>query len=160
MKTFLRATAAAALLMLPGISLASNLDYVQSGSNYQVLFDPNGSGTNNLPKSFFYRSYDCRIGSKPVVINNIHIVTPPSNNGGTTPPAPPTSDITPPDTGGTTPSGVTPPPGNNNPPPHNPGGCDGNMAAVPVPASAEMAGAGLVMIALASWRRSRNVARA
>lgn len=162
MKTLLRATAAAALLMLPGISMASNLDYTQSGSNYQVLFDPSGSGTKNLPPSFFYRSYDCRIGRKPVVVNNIHIVTPPSNPGGTTPPPPPpTNDIIPPDPGGTTPAGVTPPPDGGNTPPYNGhGGCDGPMAAVPLPASSEMAGLGLAGIALASWQRSRKLARA
>jgi hypothetical protein len=159
MKTLLRATAAAALFMLPGISMASSLDYTQSGSNYQVFFDPNGSGTNSLPPSYFYRSYDSKIGSKPVVVNNIHIVTPPAPpTGGTTPP-PPTIDITPPDTGGTTPAGVTPPPDGGNTPPYNNGGCDGPMA-VPLPASSEMAGLGLVVIALASWKRSRSLARA
>jgi hypothetical protein len=160
MKTSLRAIAAAALLMLPGISMASTLDYEQSGSKYTVLFDPNGSGGSNLPSSFFYRSYDCRIGSKPVVVNDVHIVIPPPPAGGTTPP-PPTNDITPPDSGGTNPSGTTIPPGNggNTPPYTNPGGCDGPMA-VPLPASSEMAGAGLVVIALASWKRSRSLAHA
>jgi hypothetical protein len=169
MKTFLRATAAAALLMLPGISIASNLNYEQSGSNYTVLFDPNGSGTSNLPSSFFYRSYDCRIGSVPVVVNNVHIVTPPPPTGGTTPPPPtggttpppPTNDVTPPDTGGTTPSNTVIPSGpSGNTPPYNQGGCDGPMAAVPLPASSEMASVGLVIIALGSWKRSRSLARA
>src|ERR1700691_2076450 len=105
MQTFLRATAAAALLMIPGISAASSLDYEQSGSQYTVLFNPNGSGTDNLPPSFYYRSYDCRIGSKPVVIPDLHVFVPPPPTGGTTtgttdittPPPPP-----PPPAGGTT----------------------------------------------------------
>src|ERR1700691_5977585 len=100
MKTFLRMAAAAALFMIPGISAASSLDYVQSGSQCTVLFDPNGSGVDNLPASFFYRSYNCRIGSKPVVIPNLHVVTPPPPTGNTTPPPPVTTDISTPPSGG------------------------------------------------------------
>jgi hypothetical protein len=161
MKTFLRATAAAALFMIPGISAASSLDYVQSGSNYTVMFDPNGSGTDSLPPSFYYRSYDVRRGGKPVVVTDLHVVTPPSNPGGT--PPPPTQDVTPPPSdGGTTPiiTNTTPPPDTGTTTSSGSGKCDGNMAAVPAPASSEIAGAGLAVIALASWQRSRRQARA
>ncbi len=160
MKTFLRATVAAALFMIPGISAASNLDYEQSGSNYTVLFNPNGSGTSNLPKSYFYRSYDCKIGSKPVVVNNVKVIIPPPPSGNTTPPPPPSGNTTPPP-GNDTPTitnNPTPPPGDSTPPI---GGCDpGTMAAVPLPASSEMAGVGVVVIALASWQKARRHARA
>jgi hypothetical protein len=161
MKTFLRATAAA-LFMLPGICAASSLDYVQSGSQCTVLFDPNGGSTDNLPASFYYRSYNCRIGSKPVVVANLHVVTPPSNPGGTTPPPPPppTQDVTPPSDGGTTSIITNTPPPPDTGTPSGSGGCDGHMAAVPLPASSEMAGLGLAVIALASWQRSRSLARA
>jgi hypothetical protein len=167
MKTFVKATAAAALLLLPGISMASSLDYVQSGSNYTVLFNPNGSGMDNLPASHFYRSYDCRKGSVPVVVNNVKVITtPPSNPGNNTPPPNTNTDNpTPPPTGGgdNTPPVITTPPagGDSTPPVNPPGGCDpGTMASVPLPASSEMAGAGVVAIALASWHRSRRLARA
>jgi hypothetical protein len=159
MKKFLGATVAAALFMIPGISAASSLDYVQSGSNYTVMFDPNGSGTDSLPPSFYYRSYDVRRGSKPVVVTDLHVVTPPSNPGGT--PPPPTQDVTPPPSDGGTPTVTNnPTPPDTGTPPSDPGGCDGHMAAVPVPASSEIAGAGLAVIALASWQRSRRLARA
>ena len=152
MKMFLRATAAAALFLAPGISAASTLDYVQNGSGYTVLFNPNGPGMDNLPPSFFYRSYNCRIGSKPVVITDIHVVPPPPktyvpppppSDGGNTPPI--TIDVPPPS------DGITTPPG-----------CDdgGSTASVPLPASSEMAGAGLAAVALASWYRARRLARA
>ncbi|MGD0461970.1 MAG: hypothetical protein ABSB74_05740 [Tepidisphaeraceae bacterium] len=163
MKTFLCATAAAALLMIPGISAASSLDYVQSGSKYTVLFDPNGCGTDNLPPSFYYRSYDCRIGSKPVVVSDVHVVTAPPNTGGTTPPGTGgttgsnTGGTTPPDTGGTTPTGTT---GPTLPPVITGNGGGGSSPVVPLPASSEMAGVGLAVIALATWHRARRLARA
>jgi hypothetical protein len=158
MKTLLGATAVGLLLMLPGISTASSLQYEQSGSSYTVLFNPNGHGTASLPPSYFYRSYDCRIGSKPVTITTLDVVVPPSGgtpNGGGTPP-PPTNTITT-DT-------ITPPP------PSDPGPdilpvvtqCEGDSgtASVPQPASSQMAGVGLAAIALFSWMRARRGARA
>jgi hypothetical protein len=170
MKTFLCATAAAALLMIPGISAASSLDYVQSGSSYTVLFDPNGSGLDNLPPSFFYRSYDCRIGSKPVVIPDVHVVTPPPPSTGNTGTPPADTNTTPPqDTG---PAGYGPPAPTiiTIPPPptdtivitsgNGDGGSTDTATVVPLPASSEMAGAGLAVIVLATWHRARRLARA
>ncbi len=166
MKTFLCATAAAALLMIPGISAASSLDYEQSGSKYTVLFDPNGPGMDNLPPSFFYRSYDCRIGSKPVVVTDVHVIAPPPSGGNTgTPPADtnttPPQDTSPAGYGPPPPTIVTPPPPPTDIVVNTPGNDDGGSATVvPLPASSEMSGAGLAVIVLATWQRARRLARA
>jgi len=140
MKSFLYAGLAGLCLAFPSLSVASTVNFETSGSQCTLLFDPQGCDPSQLPPSGFYRSYDCRIGRKyqPVVIFTKPIV----------PVIPPPH--------------YDPPKGNppiNNPvvPPINP---PSNPCSVPLPASSEMAGAGLVAAALLSQIRSRRPARA
>lgn len=140
MKSVLCAGVAGICLILPGISVASTVNFEVTGSGYSVLFDPQGSGPCSLPPSYDYRSYDCRIGSKPTYI----VFTPP--------PKPPTF------------------PANNNPPtdPNLPVTqpiitepiCPTNPPAAPLPASSAMAGVGLAITAIFSWMSSLRPARA
>jgi hypothetical protein len=129
--------------MIPGVSLASTINFEVTGSNYTLLFDPQGSGPSTLPPSCDYRSYDCRIGKTPVVL-----FTPPpviyTNPTHDNPPVEP-------------PKGPTPP---TNQPVNPEPTCPTDPASVPLPASSEMAGAGLAVAAMFSWMRSRRVARA
>jgi hypothetical protein len=139
MKKFLLASAAGALLILPGISGASTLDFETNGSQNTLLFDPSGCNPSNLPQTGFYRSYDCRIGGK-VTFPTITFTPPPpppsnnnvpnnnnnnnknngnnnNNNGGNNNPPP---NNNPP--GNNQPQGNFPPPDNNppgNPPPND-----------------------------------------
>jgi hypothetical protein len=180
MKKILWAGAAGLLMTLPGITKASVLTFEISGSQYELLFNPQGSGSSNLPGSCFYRSYNCVIGSKPVYPTIIFTPAPPppppkggnTNPGGKTPGNP--NNNNPPNPGGNNnppPNNVpTNPPGGNNNPPDN-GGTDptggGNMggggcdpAAVPLPDPAAMSGIGLAGTAIFRWFRSRKAARA
>jgi len=148
MKSFLRAGAAGLCLLLPGISLASTLNFECAGSQYTLLFDPRGCNPSQLPKGNFYRSYDCRIGDKyqPVIIFTPVVKTPPIVND-------PPKDST-------LPKPNDPPQGNDpvNPVvPILPPACP---ASVPLPAPSEMAGAGLAATALLSWIRARRQVRA
>jgi len=194
MKALLRASAAGLLLILPGVSLASQVQFNSCGSQCTLYFDPNGFGASELPSPCFYRSYNCRIGSMPsmpdiVITNTVHITNASNGNKGTGGSSTGTTGTTG-DTGttgttGTTgdsganldvgtndSTGTTGDPGGNNGNPDpvgNPvitpsdgsGGGDGAVAAsVPLPASAEMAGAGVAATMLFSWLRSRRQARA
>jgi len=67
MKTLLRASAAGLLLILPGVSFGSQIQFSACGSQCILYFDPSGSGASELPSPCFYRSYDCRIGSQPSI---------------------------------------------------------------------------------------------
>ncbi|MGA2439889.1 MAG: hypothetical protein ABSH08_02940 [Tepidisphaeraceae bacterium] len=164
MKMLLCASAAGLLLMLPGISVASQVDFVSSGSQCTLFFDPCGSGNSDLPSPCYYRSYDCRIGSKPtlpdlVITKYVHIIKGSTGNhdkgtGGTNPGT----------TGTTGDTGTSDNPVVTNPvvtPPVDSGVTDGTTAAsVPLPAPLEMAGAGVAATMLFSWLRSRRHARA
>jgi hypothetical protein len=143
MKSLFRAGLAGICLMLPAASFASTIDFEVTGSGYSVMFDPQGNGPSELPLAYTYRSYDCRIGSKPVFV----VFTPPKTN-----PNPPVIHNTPPSNPEppiVTPPIVTPPDGNPTCP-----------AAVPLPPSSQMAGVGVVLAAIGAWVRSRRVARA
>lgn len=167
MKTLLLKGAAGVCLILPGICAASTVSFVTSGSDYTLLFDPQGSGPSQLPTSFYYRAYDCRIGSKPQPVvtftppsnqNHTPNITPPTNN----PPAnnPPLDN--PPTDDSPAPGNNNPPPGNQNPPanpptnvlPPLPPPC--NPVAVPLPDPAAMSGAGLGIAFIARWIRARR----
>jgi hypothetical protein len=167
MKSFVGVAIGGLLLAIPAMSMGSEITFNGSGS---PMFDPHGSGTGNLPASFFYRSYDCRIGSPPVTLT--HNVTPP--------PPPPKIIIPPPNNPG---NGNPPdngnPPGNNPPgnpptdstpivivppagptlPDNNPPDVAPTTAAVPLPAPSEMAGMGLAATTVFSWLRARRQAR-
>jgi hypothetical protein len=142
MKSLLRAGIAGICLIIPGVSVASTVSFEVTGSGYTLLFDPQGSGPSTLPPSYDYRSYDCRIGSKPTLVV---VFTPPPKTetfpGDNNPPAGPKLPVIQP---------VIP----------DPIVCPTNPAAVPLPASSEMAGAGLAVAAIFSWMRSRRAARA
>ena len=158
MKTLLYASAAGLLLMLPSISVASQLDFVLSGSQCTLYFDPCGNGNSDLPSPCFYRGYDCRIGSKPtmpeiVFTKTVHIDKSSGNQGtGSTNPVTTVTTVTTGDTGT---------PGNpvvTNPvitPPVDSGSTT-TAASVPLPAPFEMAGAGVAATMLFSWLRSRH----
>lgn len=138
MKTFLRISGVGILLMLPGISAASTADLLQSGDGGNMT-------------SYFYRSYDCRVGSLPVTITT-NVVVPPSNNTGNTNNPNTNSDSTT-LTDPTTPSNpdvIIIPPDNG----------DSTTTSVPAPASSQMAGAGLALVTAFSWLRARKPARA
>jgi hypothetical protein len=146
MKSLLLAGAAGICMLVPSMSRASTLDFEVTGSQYTVLFNPQGAGSCQLPRSYYYRSYDCRIGSKPVLItftppphNNPPVPnnpTPQNNNNDPTPPQNPVNPIDP----------VTPP--------H----CD--PASVPLPDPSAMAGVGLGFTVLYRTIRARRQARA
>jgi hypothetical protein len=169
MKKFLWASAAGILIGLPGLSRASTLTFEISGSQYELLFNPQGSGSCDLPSSCFYRSYNCAIGSKPTYPTIVFVPAPPPkgnntppggnkpgnpgppNNPPSNPPSNPTNgDVNPPDNGPTTPTN----PGGD----MGGGGCD--PASVPAPNSAAMAGAGIAAMGLFRLFRSRRQARA
>jgi hypothetical protein len=140
MKSFLRAGIAGICLIVPGVSVASTVSFEVTGSGYTLMFDPQGSGPSALPPSYDYRSYDCRIGKPIYVVYTPPPKTqtfPPTNN----PPAGPKLPVIQP---------VVP----------DPIICPTNPAAVPLPASSEMAGVGLAIAAIFSWMRSRRTAHA
>jgi len=88
MKTLLRASAAGLLLILPGVSVASQVQFSSCGSQCTLYFDPNGSGASELPSPCFYRSYNCRIGSMPimpdiVITKTVHVTDASTGNKGT-----------------------------------------------------------------------------
>jgi hypothetical protein len=145
MKLSLRTGIAGLCLMIPSVSVASTISFEVTGSQYTLLFDPQGGGPSTLPPSCDYRSYNCRIGQKPVQVVF------------TTPPVIYTNpiDIKPP---GNPPKGPNPPV--NQPITPEPIVCPTDPASVPLPASSEMAGAGLAVAAMFSWIRSRRLARA
>jgi hypothetical protein len=172
MKTLLKISAMGILLAAPAIAGASAVNFQNTGSCYTLLFDPNGGGQSNPPKSYFYRSYDCKIGS-PYLAPKVTITPPNNNPGGNTdlPPSNPPGNNPPannnPDNGnpgGNNPGGNNG--GNNNPPPSNniipvnPNPPVNPVAAVPAPEAAPMAGLGLGVVALFGWVRSRRQARA
>jgi hypothetical protein len=140
MKSLLCAGVAGICLILPGISTASTVNFEVTGPGYTVLFDPQGSGACSLPPSYDYRSYDCRIGSKPT----------------------PVVVYTPPPKIETYPPVVNNPPAGPNLPVNQPiitePVCP--VPSAPLPASSVMGGAGLAMVAIFSWMRSRRPARA
>jgi hypothetical protein len=172
MKKFLWASAAGILIGLPSLSKASVLTFEISGSQYELLFNPQGSGGCDLPSSCYYRSYNCVIGQKPVY-PTIVFTPPPPPKGNNTPPGgnkpgnpgppnnPPSNPPSNPTNGDVNPPG---PPDNGPTTPTNPGGdmggggCD--PASVPAPNSAAMAGAGIAAMGLFRWFRSRRQARA
>ena len=165
MKKILWASAAGLLIGLPSLSSASVLTFEVSGTQYELLFNPQGNGSCGLPQSCFYRSYNCVIGGKPVYPTIVFTPPPPpkgnnkgptppgnnpGNNGPTIPPVnppgnPTNGDVNPPDNGPTTPTGGGDMGG---------GGCD--PASVPAPNSAAMAGVGLAALGLLRWFRSRR----
>jgi len=176
MKKILWAGAAGLLMTIPGMTRASVLTFESCGSQYTLLFDPQGSGSSDLPSPCFYRSYNCEIGSKPVYPTIVFTPPPPpkntnhlpggnnpgnnnnpSNPGGNNnpppnnPPSGPTGDINPPPDNG----GNNPPDGGNN----NPGGGCGT-ASVPLPDPGAMSAVGLAGTAIFRWLRSRKAARA
>jgi hypothetical protein len=172
MKKMLLAGAAGLLMTLPGITKASVLTFESSGSQYMLLFDPQGYGTSQLPSSCFYRSYDCKIGSKPTYPTIVFTPPPPVKDnkpvGGNKPSGPSGGNNPPPPNNG--PTGPTGPTGGDviPPPPDNGGtlpggnmgggGCD--PASVPLPDPAAMSGAGLAATALIRWIRARRQNRA
>jgi hypothetical protein len=152
MNSYFRVGIAAVCFMLPGVSLASTVTYEANGSQYTLLIDPHGSAPSELPKSYDYRSYNCRIGDKPgtptvVLQKSSPVVTIPVIND---PPAgdPPAGD----------------PPAGNDPPADPPPVTDIIQtppgAAVPLPAPASMAGVGLAVVAIFYWIRSLRQERA
>lgn len=175
MKKLLFAGAAGLLMTLPGITKASVLTFESNGQQYELLFDPQGSGGANLPSGCYYRSYDCKIGSKPVYPTIVFTPPPPPKGNGNKP-----GGKTPGGNqgGSNPPGGYTPPPNNNNPgnggnnpPPDNGGstptngggdmgggGCD--PASVPTPDASAMAGVGLGAMAVARWFSTRRQSRA
>ena len=159
MKSFVRITVGGILLAIPAMSMASAITFDGAASQNTELFDPH-AGTGNISAPIYFRSYDCRITSQhvTVTVNVPKITVPPV----LPPPAILPPVITPPHT----------PPGNNNPPPTTDGPTTDNdptppvntpdlppPAAVPLPASSEMAGVGLAFTSMLSWARSRRLAR-
>ncbi len=162
MKTFLRSSAAALLLALPAVSVASQVNF--SASGYPA---GNASG-GDMPSNSFYRSYDCRLGTEPpapqVVITKpvYHDVT--GDNKGTgskgSPTVPPVTTVITSTTNDTPPANdpvVTDP---VIPPPNDPVGVQTTTASVPLPAPGEMAGIGIAATMALSWLRSRRHVRA
>ena len=143
MKVSLRAGVLGLCLAVPGVSIASTVNFESAGSQCTLLFDPHGSSPSQLPSPCYYRSYDCRIGGKPVV--TVYL-----------PPPPPHGQTIP--GGNDTPKGnipvITPtlPQGNDPSGPCCP-------ASVPAPASSEMGLAGIAAAAAWSWLRTRRQAR-
>jgi hypothetical protein len=145
------------------------VDFVSSGSQCTLFFDPCGSGNSDLPSPCFYRSYDCRIGSKPslpevVFTKTVHIVNSSTGNKGT-------GGTNPGSTGTTVPAVTTVTTGDTGTPidpvvtnpvitPPVDSGSTTTAASVPLPAPLQMAGAGVVATMLLSWLRSRRHARA
>lgn len=150
MKRFLSIGVAGICLILPGVSVASTINFEVTGSGCTLLFDPHSSGPTQLPSPCYYRAYNCRIGDKPTL--PVVVFTPPPPKIVTIPddPNPPTCPKTP-DTGPKTP---------DNPPVIVPVGPSPCPVAVPLPASSAMAGAGLAFAVICSWIRSRRQARA
>jgi hypothetical protein len=142
MNALLRAGGICICMALPAVSMASTVNFQQAGSQYTLLFDPHGATTCQLPSPCVYRSYDCRIGTKPVVTVYLPPPTPkifpPSN-----PPSKGNTPVLPPG-----------PPDDNNP--SSPGCAD----AVPAPAAAQVGLVGLAAAAMCSWLRKKHQARA
>jgi hypothetical protein len=182
MKKILLAGAAGLLMTIPGMTRASVLTFESCGSQYTLLFDPQGSGSSDLPSSCYYRSYDCVIGNKPVYPTIVFTPPPPpkgnnqkpggnnnnnnnnnnhnnnpSNPGGNNNPPPPNNGPTNPTNGDVNPpdNGPTTPTGGGD---MGGGGCD--PASVPLPDPAAMSGVGLAGTAIFRWLRSRKGARA
>jgi hypothetical protein len=165
MKTFLKITAAGILLALPAVAGASQVNFEATNPCYTLLFDPSGCGSSQLPRTGFYRSYNCQIGSPytpPKIVLN---TTPPPDNkpGGNN-----GSNQTPPPNNGGNNNGNTNPPDNT--PPCNPPADPTNpvitppvntpVSSIPAPQSGPMAAVGLGLIGAFGWLRSRRQARA
>jgi hypothetical protein len=141
MKSLLGAGIAGVCLILPGICAASTVDFEVTGPGYTLLFDPQGSGPSTLPPTGDYRSYDCRIGSKPAPV--VVFTAPPQTE--------------------TFPKDNNPPDGPDlpiNQPIITDPVCPTSPVSMPLPPSSAMAGAGLAIAAMFSWMRSRRPARA
>jgi hypothetical protein len=143
-------------LILPGISFASTLNFIVTGSGYTLLFDPHGSGPSELPPSYDYHAYDCRIGDKPTMPVVVFTPPPPPKIVSTPVDPNPPAIFPKPPTGGTNPPS-NPPAGL---PIVNPVGPGPSPDAVPLPAPSAMAGAGLAAAAIFYGLRSRRYARA
>jgi hypothetical protein len=167
MKSLIRAGIAGICLIAPAICSpaicgASTINFETAGSQYNLLFDPQGCNPSQLPPTGFYRSYECRIGAKPqpVVCVTKPVIPhlPPSNTPENNPPAnnPPVNTpannppvITTPPTGGSTVDTPVLPTEPVVPPP-----CE--TAAVPLPPAPQIAGIGLLAtIAICSLRSRR-----
>ena len=162
MKTFLKISAAGILLALPAVAGASQVNFETTNPCYTLLFDPSGCGSSNLPKTGFYRSYNCRIGSVYTPPKIVCITPPPSNNKPSG-----NNNQTPPPTNGNNNDNTNT---NNNPPDNNPP-CNppvtpptndpvSTPASVPAPQSGAMAAVGLGLLGAFRWLRSRRQARA
>jgi len=160
MKTFLKISAAGLLLALPAVAGASQVNFEATNPCYTLLFDPSGCGSTSLPKTGFYRSYNCRIGSV-YTPPKITWTPPPTDNK---PPGNNDTNQTPPPSNGNNdnPNPTNTPPSNTPPvnPPTDPGTPVCTPASVPAPQSGPMAAVGLGLIGAFSWLRSRRKGRA